>query len=236
MKKLFLAVLVVTGLSIFISAPAAISYDVSTSLPGPSGVDPTVLQVIPVLDANGRATGAWQSSTPVSGTSLGFGALSVLKTFPNPTPGGAAFKAFTQPGNGYFFSIDVGYLYSGTGVTINNISLTYADGQNPQASNRSLGWKTVATLVRKSLLADGTEKPEAVPGADLIGRFLLKDIGTGGRSVSISSLNGGWLRVYLGLVTLDPNDAVGWPSGAQNFTPGDVGGNYSGTLTIAGIS
>lgn len=208
------------------AAKAVFAADVSLSaeakLPGISGIKPKILQVVPKIDANGNDLG-WLSWTEVTMYQLNFGDLE-HKTFSNPDPNGAPFQAFLAK---HYFSVDMSYIYQGTGgANINQITVQYTEGEMPSGQIHGLGYKASIAFVRKAMISKTAEKPETE--ADTIGKYLLKDI-TGGRTVLLSSLAGGWLRLYIGIVS-DP-EKLGIID-AEVFSPGDVSGKYSGTIVI----
>ena len=171
----------------------------------------------------------WAGSTEVG--SIDFDPLT-LETF-TVTEGDVTrtYQAFLPS---HYYAIDLGYTY-GAGSAISSIGFAYAEGANPNAANPDgggLGSKATVSLVRKALDSEGEELPEEVSDT-LETKVLLTDIGSA--SVSMTELAGGWLRVYVGLVTKNPElDAsdVEFTEEAEVFSPGDIPGGYSGTLTI----
>ncbi|MCA9406456.1 MAG: hypothetical protein KC684_07960 [Candidatus Omnitrophica bacterium] len=125
----------------------------------------------------------------------------------------------------HFFAIDVATA-GGAGQPTTTIS--YLDGNNPNAPFNGLGWKTSATFVRVS-------GPDNAQVEDFLTNHgpkkLLKDLN--GETISGAEIFGGYLRIYVGIVTLDPNAIVLDPPEAEVFSVADTPGNYDGTLTIS---
>ncbi len=86
----------------------------------------------------------------------------------------------------------------------------------------------------KKRIVNGAEATEVA--GDRIAKVLLKDVST--VNVLLTDLVQGWLRMYVGLVTKDPalpSGDVEFSTAAQVFSPGDVPGTYSGTLTVSSL-
>lgn len=218
LKKILFVVLAVAFVG-SVAAPAwAQSISMSATITGPTGIDPTILQVVP--DPNDPE--AWLSSTEV--TTMNFGQLT-LRTFPNPNPPPDTFSIFLPA---HYYAIDVGFTFGG-GAEINGIRVAYTDG-----SPTGLGFKGNIALVRKTLVG-GVEKPEEL--ADRIRKDLMIRYQTSPSNINLISLAGGWLRVYAGINTKDPalgsGDIENSDPEAQVFAPGDVGGAYTGTLVLS---
>jgi len=212
------ALLLVTSLS-FAQSTSSLSTSVTVS--GPTGVAPVTLRVM----GTGTSPADWADTTNY--TSLSFDPLTLLT---GTSSAGVPFSVFLPD---HFFSIDMAYTYGG-GATISQISFAFT-GTEPagQPVGSGLGVKATATFVRKRIVG-GVEATETA--ADRISKVLLGNVDTA--SVLLSDLSQGWLRVYVGLVTKDPALPAGdveLTSAAQVFSPGDVPGAYSGTLTIISL-
>lgn len=229
MRKGFLQLLVITCASLLIySASFAASTSTlttSATVSGPSGVNPVALKVM----GTGTSPSDWADTTRY--TTLSFDPLTLFE-FPNPAPGGAPFLTFLPD---HFFSIDMAYTYA-PGAAITQMSFLFT-GTEPAAQpvGHGLGVKGTATFVKKRIdPVTGSEVAESV--ADRIGKVLLRDVSTIG--VTLADLAGGWLRVYVGVVTKDPALPAGdveLTSTAEVFSPGDIAGTYTGTLTIMSL-
>lgn len=208
----------------------SVSFAASTStlattvtLTGPTGVNPVALKVL----GKGTNTSDWN---PTPQTSLSFDPIT-LNTF---TVSGKTFSVFLPD---HFFSIDMQYTYGG-GAAISQFQFSFIGTEPAGQTGHGLGVKATATFVKKRLDANGVEVPETVADRVSPGKVLLRDVNTA--HVTLSQLSGGWLRVYVGLVTKDPllgtsdiENATG--TLAEVFSPGDVPGSYSGTLTITSL-
>jgi hypothetical protein len=227
MKKSILMLLVLIGLSLLVASLAfAVDYPASATVPSPIDVDPKML----LVTGDGKSSNNWLDKAEKF--TMDFGTLT-LNTFPNPAPGGAPFQVFLSD---HFYSIDVGLMY-GPGTPITQVTVDYNEGNKPFGQTAGgLGTKTTGTFVKKFILPDGSEKSEAIP-ADLIpglGKMRLIDVQNEG--ILLTDISPGWLRIYVGLVTKDPADPVfgsSWPANFEVFSPGDVPGNYTGTLIIS---
>ncbi len=149
--------------------------------------------------------------TAVNGLALSFGSL----TF-NATNG------IYLPD--HYFVVD---LASQGGAGTPNVTLTYTEGANPNSSTggNGLGKKATATFVK---VAGTTETGLTGHGP----KKLLSDLSSG-ENIAASEITGGFLRVYLGIVTGDPNASFPDPSGAEVFSNADSGGTYDGTLLVS---
>ena len=147
--------------------------------------------------------------TPVTGTSLSF----------DPMTFNTANGIYLP---NHYFAISV---TPAGGAGNPNVSVNYTEGSNPNAaaSAHGLGWKSTATFVKVTGPTTETVLPTH-------GKKLLKDIA--GENINAPELGGGYLRVYLGIVTGDPNAQPPNPSGNEVFTNTDNPGAYGGTLTI----
>lgn len=229
MKKSFIIMFALIGLSLFLSSEtfaADASLQASAIVPGPSFIDPVVLSVIP----NAANPKIWDSFTDVTATgklefttSLPGGVLR-LRSFVDPLDSKKIYNIFL-PDN--YFSIDVGYIWAGTPY-VKKINVTFTDG------TPSLGTRATATLIAKSRLVDGSEKPEAK--TDAIGNGKYRLTGLTQQVDLISQLDKKWLRVYVGIASMDPTadflDSAVTPTPPVPFVPGDAPNTYTGTLII----
>jgi hypothetical protein len=224
MKRDRFKVLMIMGVLLLVPAlsfaASTSTLDTSVTLNGPTGVNPVALRVA----GTGLNPSDWD---PTPQTSLNFDPLTLF-TFDNPN--GAPFKTFLP---NHFYSIDMAYTYE-QGATITQISFQFTSTEPAgQPVGHGLGVKGTATMVRKHLV-DGVEATET--DADRINKVLLRDVSTVG--VPLTTLAGGWLRVYVGLVTKDPALPAGdveLTTEAEVFSPGDIPGSYTGTLTVMSL-
>lgn len=211
---------------------AQTSLTASATISGPSGVTPVAIRVTVPPGTNVPPSAyVWDTT---SSASLNFDPL-VLKAF---TASGtevqvgdpqAKFLIFLSD---HFYSIDMAYTYGG-GAAITRILFEYTDVSPPQTAG--LGSKATATFVRK-YFANGAEAPETINDRTAPGKLLLSN--AGGTIISLSQLNGGWLRVYVGLVTKNPALPAGdveLLSSTTPFVPGDAPGTYEGRITITSL-
>lgn len=221
MKRSHLIMFILIGLCLFVSSEVfALDLTAEATVPGPTGIDPTVLSVIPdPLD-----TKKWQSSSIVTDNKLQFGTLK-FKTFVDPLDTLKIYNIFL-PDN--YFAIDVGYTW-GTGTPITKITVSYTNIAIPP--QQDIGGKATATLMKKSRAITGLENPETVSTA--IGKFLLSSLTGTPQQVTLASISGQWLRVYVGIVSKDPTALIADPTTAVPFVPGDVG-VFTGKLVITG--
>lgn len=223
MKRLIvLAVLFACGGFVEPVYPQAVlseDFYVSASVPYASGIIPTVTKIQYVEGGDDL----WLEQDV--GTSLQFGELG-LNTFIDPVTEAVNNIFLPQ----HYFAIDVGI----NGVYPDNgqISISYTDVVNPNAAQAKEGLATHATLTFKKVTITGVDtsgdpiEEETTLGS---GKYLLGDLPSG---VTFASLRGGWLRLYAGIVNLDPDAAIPDPTGAEPFTPGDLGGAYEGYITL----
>jgi hypothetical protein len=231
MRKGFLEIMALVCLSMLVySVSFAASSEpltASVTLGGPTGVDAVVISV----PGTGTASD-WASA--VVATSLNFDPLTLFKFNESGAEDPAGKYHVFLPN--HFYSIDMSYTYTGGAGTITQISFTFAETAKPALQPNGLGRKATATTVRKYLLGDGSEAIEQT--SDRITKVLLENVSTAG--VTLQQLAGGWLRMYVGLVTKDPllgtSDIENAPGTlAEVFSPGDLPGPYSGILTVSSL-
>ena len=117
----------------------------------------------------------------------------------------------------HIFAIDVS---ADGGAGTPTTTFTYTEGANPNGAGHGLGWKSAAAFVKVtgSTEADLGSHPKA----------LLKDVS--GEQVLDTEVSGGYLRVYLGILTGEP---AATPAGGEPFTNADQSGTYDGTLLVS---
>jgi hypothetical protein len=203
-------------------AASSSSLATTVTLTGPSGVNPVALKVM------GKGTNVSDWIT-IPQTSLNFDPLTLY----NFTVGGKTYSVFLSD---HFFSIDMAYTYGG--AAIGQMTFSFSGIEPAGQTGHGLGVKATATFVKKRLDSNGIEVLETPADRVSPGKVLLKDVNTA--SITLAQLSGGWLRVYVGLVTKDPllgttdiENATG--TLAEVFSPGDVPGPYSGTLIVTSL-
>ena len=174
------------------------------------------------------------SATVPAATSVSISAFSVSGTppvFTAVTGTSLSFNPLTfEPTNkiylpNHFFAIDVAPV-GGAGNP--NVSFTYTEGSNPNSPGHGLGFKWTATFVK---VTGPTNSPVETGIAAHGPKKLLKDLA--GETINKTEITGGFLRIYLGVVTLDPNATFKDPTGAEVFSNADAPGPYDGSLLIS---
>jgi hypothetical protein len=123
----------------------------------------------------------------------------------------------------HFFAIDVAPT-GGGGSTDTTVSYAEPSSPNDATTGHGLGWKTTANFFKVS----GTPAKEDSLTAH--GKKMLKDLS--GENIAPAEVAGGYLRIYVGVVTKDPAAVPLDPASSEPFTNVDVAGTYQGTLTI----
>jgi hypothetical protein len=233
MRKRFLQILTIACVSLLVCpvtfAASTSSLQTSVTLTGPTGVNPVALKVTVPPGTDVPPESYTWASTPSA--TLSFDPMTLF-TFPQQDTTKPPFLTFLPD---HFYSIDMAYTY-GTGAAITQMSFAFtATEPAGQPVGHGLGVKATASFVRKRIdPVTGSEATEAA--TDRINKVLLRDVSTVG--VQLTDLNGGWLRVYVGVVTKDPGLPVGdieKTATAEVFSPGDIAGAYTGTLTISSL-
>ncbi|MBN1914004.1 MAG: hypothetical protein JW788_06360 [Candidatus Omnitrophica bacterium] len=127
----------------------------------------------------------------------------------------------------YYFAIDIGLTHKG-GANINQINIGYQEGNKPAGQKHGLGWKTTATFIKMTVDKDKNETQVLLPQQ----KKLLKDLKAEAAVIPLSDIQGGWLRIYLGLVSKDPKANPPDPAEAEVFSSIDMAGDYSGNIMI----
>lgn len=206
-KKLFVMLFILT-LSTF-GATKSFAVDqtfiVSATIPTATSVGINAFSVNPDTNA----------FTPVAGTSLSFDPMTLNSVNQIYLPN-------------HFFAIDV----VGTGGAGSpSATITYSEGTNPNTPAHGLGWKSTATFMKVTyvgpLPTDTSEAPLTGHGP----KKLLKDVT--GESITNTETAGGWLRLYVGIVTKDPAATIPDPAAGEVFSNADKAGAYDGTLFIS---
>ncbi len=201
LNSIFVGVVVLCGQSMALAASSP--FVVSASVPAATSVD------INPFSINSTGTPVF---TPVVGLNLSFNPLTFDDTNKIYLPN-------------HFFAID----FAPQGGAGNpDVTATYAEGANPNNPGHGLGWKSLTTFIKVTGPSGSqTETPLAGHG-NTAGKKLLKDLS--GENILATEFSGGFLRIYLGMVTGNP--VLNEPTGAEPFTNADKGGTYDGTLTL----
>lgn len=155
-----------------------------------------------------RVNSATNAFTPVSGTSLSLDPMTYSPSLGIYLPD-------------HFFAIDVA---SSGGSGSPSVTVTYTEGTNPNSPAHGLGWKSVATFVK---VIGSTETGISAHGP----KKLLKDLS--GEQITSAETSGGFLRMYLGIVTKDNSATFPDPVTGEPFTNADKSGGYNGTFLVS---
>jgi hypothetical protein len=122
----------------------------------------------------------------------------------------------------HYFAIDVGTT-GGGGST--DTTVTYEEGSNPNSTStgHGLGWKSTATFMK---VVGSTETGLSGHGP----KKMLKDLS--GERILPAEVAGGYLRIYVGVVSKDPKATFLDPDASEPFTNVDMHGTYNGTLRV----
>jgi len=122
----------------------------------------------------------------------------------------------------HYFAVDIAPSNGGSAGT--NVTVNYTEGANPNGTGgHGLGWKSTATFMK---VVGTTETALTIHGP----KKMLKDVI--GENILPGEVAGGYLRVYLGIVTKDKAAAYQDPSTSEPFTNADAPGVYDGTITF----
>ncbi len=189
--------LILGSLFLFSQAAMAVSttYNVTASVPAGSGVSMAVNTV----------TGT--TFTPVSGTTLTYGALQFNTTT----------KVFLAPN---YFTIDVANIGAGSP----NTTITYVAGTVPTGATSSLGSNSSIAFDKEVFTSSSTPPAETL----ISGPAILANVS--GLNIPSASTAGGWLRMYMGICTGNTSTD---PSGCTPFKSTDAVGAYKGQLTVS---
>ena len=152
--------------------------------------------------------------TAVSGTTLSFDPMTLNTTNNIYLPN-------------HYYALDFGVL-GGAGAT--DVTLTYNEGSNPNGTTNGLGVKSTATFIKEVVGATSTTETALTAHGP---KKRLIDLS--GEHVAYTELTGGFLRIYLGIVTKDPQATYPDPANSQPFTNGDAPGVYTGSLVVTAV-
>jgi len=159
-----------------------------------------------------KVDSATNAFTPVAGTNLSF----------DPMVFNTANGIYLPD---HYFAIDVAAI-GGAGSP--DVTVAYSEGANPNSPGKGLGWKSTSTFVKVT----GPTGSQTETGLTAHGpKKLLKDLI--GEFINDTEITGGFLRIYIGVVTHDPAQRFPDPGSGVPFTNGDNPGTYDGTLVIS---
>lgn len=118
-----------------------------------------------------------------------------------------------------YFAIDVGTTGGGGGT---DVKVNYTEGANPNAPGHGLGWKSTATFMK----VVGTTETQ------ISGHPKKKLIDVVNENILPAEIAGGYLRMYLGIVSKDKNATIPDPSDSEPFTNVDKPGTYDGEFKV----
>lgn len=123
----------------------------------------------------------------------------------------------------YYFAVDIGLTGGGFDPT-KNIVVEYLPEEevSPPGIEGGLGDRITITYVR-------TKGKGKRTWDKILEKRLFKESNT----VPLWKVLGGWLRLYVGVVSKDPNAVPPDPPGAKVFTPSDPVGEYKGAIRIS---
>lgn len=206
MRKLFLFVL---G-ALFVATPAfaivtSKTFLLQANIPAATGSQ------INAFSINGTGTPVF---TPVAGTTLSF---NTGPTMPFDVPAGIYIPD-------HYFAIDVA---GSGGAGSPDVTVTYSGDTKPAGQTTGLGVKATATFVKVS----GSGATATETGITTAGpKKRLIDVN---QTILKTAYAGGFLRIYLGVVTKDPAATFPDPANSEPFTNADVAGAYAGTFLIS---
>lgn len=120
----------------------------------------------------------------------------------------------------YYFAIDVG-LTGGFDPT-KTISIECTKNEGPPGAEGGLGDRATITYVK-------TKKQRRKTKDYILDKKLLKE----DKSIQLWEVLGGWLRMYVGVVTKDPEAVPPDPPQSKLFTPADPAGAYTAGIKIS---
>ncbi len=198
---------VMAASNVFPAASPGTAFAVKAAIPSAASISIT-------LNSVDAATG--KIFTPVNTAVLDFGTLTFTTTG-------------TPPINVYlpdhFFTLDIAATAGGVGIPDTNF--TYAEGAVPtgQPTTSALGSKSSINFAKEVYTGPSTPPTETL--LTTYGPRRLNQMSAS--NVPFTAVTGGWLRAYVGVCT---GNSTTDPAGCAAFTNADVGGNYSGTLTV----
>jgi len=147
------------------------------------------------------------SGTTTNGT-LNFAGHSMVE---DPT-----YHFFTT---GYYYAIEVAPVAGGWSGPI---ALAYTAGSNDIGQHATIAF---AKCVYNTTTGKGVDN-DLQASTPMTAKYSLNSLPAAVRSIPVTVITGGWLRMYVGLAT------DGTVTNVTPFTAGTPGGTYTGTLTI----
>ncbi len=193
-----------------------VTLDLSATIPAATGIGMTVSKIV--------GDNPW---VVVAGHDLSFDPMTFIP--------GTALDPVEIYLPDHFFALDFGAINNlgSPAPGAANITFAYTEGANPNgpAGGHGLGWKSTATFMK---VRGAIETPLVSHGGT--GKMMLKDmLAPAGTTVPNAEIAGGFLRVYLGIVTKDEAQDIADPDASEPFTNGDVGGSYTGQLAVTAV-
>lgn len=207
MKK-YLCLIALLALCLFVCRTAMADISTSTTLGTATGISTTITEV----DANGTATPADDIflSPPVA--SMAFGTLSLASGTTTVSGHVVTWQTYLPA---HYFCVDIAPT-GGVFTTSNKITVGYS------GASARLGTALKVTAVKTTIsFTTGLTTDAAISGK--VG--IPANIG----DINQSDWNGGWLRLYVGMVDGSESPAI---TGGAAFTPADPAGAMSGTVTL----
>lgn len=176
-------------------------------------VSATVPKATSIAITVNKVNSATNQFTPLTGSLLSFDPLTL-----DPVNG------IYLPG--HYFAIDINAV-NGAGEV--QTTLTFEQDATPNTNGHGLGWKSSATMMKVTGSGvNTTDHPLTSHGP----KKLLKDLQ--GEQITPQETEGGWTRIYLGILSKDPNATFPDPGEGEVFSNADKAGTYSGRLIISG--
>ncbi|MBF0478220.1 MAG: hypothetical protein HQL26_01930 [Candidatus Omnitrophica bacterium] len=213
MKKIFLFIFFILAIaSAAFATPAAepINFQISATVPAATGAK---IEAFAIATGSSSMSSGLSSKTSVVNIdwssavdSLYFGNL----LFDSDN------KIWIAP---KYFAINVSPV-GGAGSV--NVTIRYTEGSMPPSQKKGLGYKGMVNFIKVV-----NNKEQAIDGH---GWKIFKEI-SAGEQISKTLLTGGYLRLYVGLLSGQEKDLMS--RGGEPFYSTDKPGTYMGTLTIS---
>jgi hypothetical protein len=186
-------------------------------------------QALPVLAASSNftvsatltgATGVSITASSVNASTLKFTAVTGLALSFDPLTFNTTSSIWLPD---HFFAIDVANT-GGGGSVDTTVKYTEGTNQNSATTGHGMGYKTTATFIKVDATGDN--------GLTAYGpKQKLIDL-TGGLRILPADVAGGYLRIYLGIVSKDPAAKYLDPASSEPFTNADKSGPYNGQFLV----
>jgi len=209
MKRVF-SILTISGIMFAVSCIAFLQVSQAVTVSKTFTVSANIPSATGLTITASRVASSTNAFTVVSGTALSFDPMTLTNGIYLP---------------GHFFAIDVGTT-GGAGSPA--VTVTYTEGANPNNPRNGLGTKATATFIKvQGVTGNQTETGLVSHGP----KKMLKNINS--ETITSAELTGGFLRIYVGIVTKDQGATFPDPAGSETFSNTDTPGNYDGTIFIS---